>query len=132
MKLATIGDGVDVCESLIANAGRGLFATRSFKKNQLITTYDGQVITMKEARTRSRQTHLASREGIVIDGITVPAKGCGGGSFANGEPLLKHSNAKIVAILGILALKSTRAIEPWEEIVVHYGRRGFRIACGTL
>ena len=126
----TIGKTVYVCESRIPNAGLGLFATQFFAKNAVITSYDGESITYAEARKRSVQTHMASREGVIIDGLKVPREKVGGGSFANGSPLVKHANATIVAQLGKLMLRASRNIVRDEEIIVHYGRRGFKVACG--
>lgn len=126
----TIGESVSVSKSLLPGAGLGLFAAQAFKKNTYITMYSGESITFAEARKRRVQTHMATREGVIIDGVRKPIEGIGGGSFANGSPLFKNSNAKIVGQLGNLIVRSTRSIESGEEIIIHYGRRGFQIACG--
>lgn len=96
----TIGNGVNVLPSTIKNAGNGLFALRFFRKNEFITLYDGEHMTRKEAWARESLTHMASREGIIVDGLKVPVQGRGGGSFANGCVTRKQSNAEIVANLG--------------------------------
>lgn len=126
----TIGDTVYVSDSRIPNAGLGLFAMKPFAKNAVITSYDGESITYKEARNRPVQTHMASREGIFIDGLKIPREKAGGGSFANGSVLRKHANATIVAQLGNLMVRADRNIAHDEEIIIHYGRRGFEVACG--
>lgn len=126
--LCTIDDGIYVKESDILNAGYGLFAAQFFDKNTYITLYDGENITRKEAWNRQRLSHMASREGIFVDGLKSPVKGRGGGSFSNGAYLKKHANAEIVAWLGYLIIKSTKQIMKDEEIIVFYGRRGFQIS----
>lgn len=126
--LSTIANGVYVAKSCIECAGNGLFASKSFKRGEYITLYDGETLTKQEACKRSCLTHMAGREGIVVDGLKQPIIGRGGGSFANGSPLLCHANAHIVAWLGYLVLRAKTDIEPHSEIVVHYGRRGFKLA----
>ena len=127
---ATVGSGVTVHESNIANAGLGLFAMRLFVKNAIITEYAGTNVSRQEAFKLPSYTHLASRNGTIIDGIRTPQNGVGGGSFANGAPLLKHSNAVLVDKDDKIFVKAIREIAIGQEIIVHYGRRGFVIACG--
>ena len=128
--LATVGHGVEVALSTIPNAGRGLFASEAFGRGAYITLYDGETITRKEALKR-RLTHMAGREGVVVDGLKEPIRGRGGGSFANGTALTRDANASIVAWLGLLVLRARRDIAAGEEILVSYGRRGFAIAVGV-
>ena len=122
--LATINNGVLILPSLIPDAGMGLFAQRTFRKGEYITLYDGEVVTRDEANRR-RHTHMAAREGIIVDGLKTQIEGRGGGSFANGTRLEKESNASIVCQLANLIIKAKRDIESGEEIIVCYGRRGF-------
>lgn len=128
--MTTIENGLIVKNSLIPSAGLGLFATRIFKRREHLTQYDGETLTRQEARNRPLQTHMASRDGVTIDGLKVPIATLGGGSFANGSPLARKSNAKIVAKLGTLQVYCTKDILPGDEVIIHYGRRGFEIACG--
>ena len=128
--MTSVENGLIVKKSLIPNGGLGLFATRTFKRREHLTQYDGETLTRQEARKRPLQTHMASREGIIIDGLKVPAATSGGGSFANGSPLARESNAKIVADLGTLHVYCTKDILTGDEVIIHYGRRGFEVACG--
>jgi SET domain-containing protein len=122
---ATIDDGVLISPSLIPNAGMGLFAQRAFRKGEYITLYDGEVLTREEANKRPCHTHMAAREGTIVDGLKTPVRGKGGGSFANGTLFEKESNAIIVCQLASLFVKAKRNIKSGEEILVCYGRRGF-------
>jgi len=87
---ATIGFGVEVRTSRIAKAGLGLFATREFVRNDLVTEYDGVIITHADAK-RLRAENLSSHIRVLssmhacIDGRNVQPneKGRGGASFAN-------------------------------------------------
>jgi hypothetical protein len=130
-KLATIDNGVRVAPSRIPEAGNGLFAAATFSRNSYITLYDGETLTAKEAWSRPLLTHMAGREGVVVDGIKRPISGRGGGSFANASRLSRDANAEIVAWLGLLVLRAKRTILDGEEIFVHYGRRGFALAMPT-
>ena len=127
--LSTIDNGIVVKPSNIENAGMGLFAQRDFKRGEYITLYDGEIVTRKEAWTRQALTHMASREGIVVDGLKVPLVGRGGGSFANSALSSGCANAEIVANLGRLIVRAKKDIAFDDEILVFYGRRGFTIAC---
>ena len=128
--LSTVENGVYVANSRIECAGNGLFASKYFKRGEYITLYDGETLTKKQAWKRPCLTHMAGREGVIVDGLKQPIVGRGGGSFANGSQLYHDSNAKIVAWLGYLVLRAKTNIEPDNEIIVHYGRRGFLLAMG--
>ena len=90
---ATIKNGVDVKESLLEDAGRGLFAQRKFVRRDLITKYAGKKLKDKFAAARCYpQTHIVhvspTSKGqldndVYIDGDREPVEGSGGGSFAN-------------------------------------------------
>lgn len=125
---ASIDDGVMTSASRIPGAGLGLYAERPFVRGEYVTLYEGELISRAEAEARPCRTHIAAREGVIVDGIKSPARGRGGGSFANGSRLEKEANASIVARLGLLYLRAKRRIEPGEEIIACYGRRGFELA----
>lgn len=127
--VAVIGNGVHVSASGIPDAGFGLFASRRFKRGEWITLYDGEVVTRKEAWRRDVRSHIASRDGTIVDGIKTPRVGRGGGSFANCSLNAKSANAVICAWLGLLFVKAVCAIETNQEITVYYGRRGLALSC---
>lgn len=129
--LCTINDGVYVKPSDIKDAGYGLFAGKNFTSKAYITLYDGDILSRKEAWCRSKLSHMASREGIFVDGLKVPEIGRGGGSFANSASFQKYANAEIVCWLGFLVIRSRKPIRQDEEILVFYGRRGFQLSCST-
>lgn len=134
----TIGHGIEILPSKIPKAGLGLFATRAFKKNEIITFYDGPIIEYKEAlRRRELKTdsHLRTLNVFCtcIDGITVPKKGLGGASFANdAKGILKMkgvvNNSKLVSKTHpttqttMVVLKALAPIQPKQEIFASYGR----------
>lgn len=126
--LSTINDGVHVSESRIEGAGNGLFASKWYKRGDYITQYDGEIVTKKEALLRPCLTHMAGREGVIVDGLKDPILGRGGGSFANGSRLSRGANAEIVSCLGYLVVRAKEDIPSGSEIIVCYGRRGFDLA----
>tara|TARA_B110000046_G_C12988176_1_gene396639 strand:+ start:1059 stop:1718 length:660 start_codon:yes stop_codon:yes gene_type:complete len=127
--VARVGGGVWVQASTLPGAGNGLFAGRPFKSSEYITLYDGETLTRTEAWSRPTLSHMASREGVIVDGLSTPLVGRGGGSFSNSARCDKEANASIVAVLGELFLRARRAIGENEEILVYYGRRGFALSC---
>jgi hypothetical protein len=100
---STIGNGVFVADSKLRDAGRGLFADKDFRKNDLITEYGGEVIGADEAKRRRAKgvaSHISSLVPmhVCIDGRHVSAvkQGEGGASFIN-DSLGKHPyNCKFV------------------------------------
>lgn len=139
-KAATIGDGVVVEPSEIPGGGNGLFATRFYKKGQLITGVDGTLISHKEAddlKAKGQHTHIRTliRQHLCVDGLKKwPApEGRGGGTYANDGRDEYDNNAefKIVTILDgtlpLCFLKATQDIEDGEEIMVSYGRQYWQI-----
>jgi hypothetical protein len=103
-----IGDGIDVRPSnLISDEGddpgNGLFATMAFRQGDMITTYDGEVISSTVAKTLDansrpvrQQTHMKSIDRYsVIDGIKQIVPGRGGGSFINDPQRRELYNAKM-------------------------------------
>ena len=142
--VASIGYGIQVKPSTIPNAGLGLFATKNFKKNELITEYDGRIIDNETAKEVQRTNLLASFHFVgltlghsVIDGIKIPILGRGGASFANDSMNHPPYNAKFFRTnilmsdlpdqrtgnleLTRLFLKALRNIAKGEEIFVDYG-----------
>lgn len=133
---ATIGNGVWVDDSKLPNAGLGLFATKRFRKNSLVTALDGEVryisdlpigMSMSHARTLTHET--------AVIGNKHPFPGIGGGHFANDANGSKNqtgprvrNNAKIInkryygGVFVVSFIQALRDIEPGEEILVSYGR----------
>lgn len=129
--LAVIGTGLQVQPSFIA--GLGLFATRPFYRREFITTYAGSRISRQTAVDRRQQkgqqavTHVIScgyATGECIDGLRVPRKGAGGGSFANdGGHSGFVNNARFVwRNDGEVWLQATEDIAAGKEILASYGR----------
>lgn len=127
-ELSTVGKGVYVKESTLLNAGLGLFAEKDFHKGDWITIYDGQNITRENAKKILLPSHVAARDGVLVDGLKEPIIGRGGGSFSNSSTLKKYSNAEIEAWLGVLLIRATMLIPKNSEIFVYYGKRGFLLS----
>lgn len=71
--ITALGNGLEIAPSLIPNAGRGVYATKHFKKNAWITEYSGEIITRDTAeRRRFDNKHYYIRTvdfQTLIDGI---------------------------------------------------------------
>eukprot|EP01066_Platyproteum_vivax_P014955 Platyproteum_vivax@DN6667_c0_g1_i4.p1 len=126
-KLATVGDGIEVKLSNLPGAGEGLFATRRFKDNELITVYEGFLIlrSMKDAlREEVHQSHaLTVRTGVnMVDGHAHPPFGSHAGSCCNDGGWADLNNVEMVFPPNLQkgVLKALRAIEAGEEIFYGY------------
>lgn len=116
-KLSTIDNGVVVGPS---QWGKGLFAQRSFAKNQFITEYVGKIISHDKAtelRATREDTHVRKllTQFAHIDGLKVPVATVGGGSFSNHD---RKGNAKLICKDGNMiptSIKSSSLIAPRVE-----------------
>ena len=149
-----IGDGINVRSSNLKRVkggeepGNGLFATMAFSKGDVITTYEGEVISSTVAKAVDAngrpvrpQTHMKSIDHhAVIDGIKHAKRGHGGGSFINDPQRSELYNARMVTVdcveihgrkkgipIGVYIV-ATRSINKGEEIYVSYGKKGFQYA----
>lgn len=134
-KYASIDNGVHVKGSdLGPGAGLGLFASRAFKKGELITWYDGDVrpVMWAVAAKPEELTHVRSlmMQEAVIDGLKKPLCCCGGASFANDARTTAAQSAKYfvkdVGAFPCIVLKALRPIAAGEEILVSYGKQYWR------
>jgi hypothetical protein len=133
-KFYTIGNGLEVKKSQIEGAGNGLYATRPFKKGEVITGYAGKEISYDEAARRIAANPLAfshmrtvERQHTLIYGKKKPRDGIYGGSFANDARNTQfHNNAKFFEKWDhklakyITVMKAEEDIEPQQEIFVGY------------
>ena len=137
---ATLNHGLELRQTTITTDNdpnnRGLFTTRKFSKNDDITTYTGQRISLSEAMTlrQNRQdSHIASlNQHEKINGDRNPKTGDGIAQFANdgssmhGRP--SRVNAKLFSVYDHktatynIVMRARRDIEPNEEVLISYGR----------
>lgn len=135
---AVVGDGVVVEPSRLsaAGVGNGLFASRAFEKDDLVTCYEGPTIEHARAKSFSvtRASHVLTLRSLrtAIDGLRVPVEGRGGGSFANDGRGERRPNAVFETFLrgrdlGVeedaVYLRALRRIRPGDEVLVSYGTR---------
>lgn len=85
----------------VAGGGLGLYTSRPYKRNELITEYAGPLISFEEAIVR-RHLNLHSHIRALnlnfqsIDGLRSPVMGQGGASFANDARSSLYNNAVFV------------------------------------
>jgi hypothetical protein len=120
-KGATVGFGVSVVPQL--GMGLGLVACRAFEKNELITQYEGVIISRKVADAPNfNASHVYSFGKLCIDGYKdrEEAKGFGGASFVNhgghkANARYDHDN------MGNVFVVATQTIHKGEFIMTDYG-----------
>eukprot|EP01055_Gregarina_sp_Pseudo9_P001101 Gregarina_sp_Pseudo_9__1100@NODE_1717_length_1371_cov_29_033033_g1591_i0_p1_GENE_NODE_1717_length_1371_cov_29_033033_g1591_i0NODE_1717_length_1371_cov_29_033033_g1591_i0_p1_ORF_typecomplete_len435_score63_22SET/PF00856_28/1_4e03SET/PF00856_28/6_6e15_NODE_1717_length_1371_cov_29_033033_g1591_i0311335 len=131
-RVATLNYGVEVRDSTIPSAGRGLFASRDFKKGELVTEYVGEIITRDEARRRLRRGMFHYLGTLVtgmyeIDGIKEPQEGVGAASFINharrphANCVWAHAEDKRACFRRMFA-KACRNVAAGEELFLDYGK----------
>lgn len=135
---ALVGQGVEVRRSGLPDAGNGLFATRDFRRHELVTEYQGVELpasSIRELVTEqgwARASHTISLRGpTVLDGLKDPkaAVGRGGASFANDARCPALTNAafswraasRSEPHKSRVFLRAKRDIAAGEEIFVSYG-----------
>jgi SET domain-containing protein len=109
-------------QSLIPNAGLGLFTLQDIKKGQVISAYYGEKITYSELSKRFNDgkgryaVAINSRYCIDAENSSCPAR------FANDAKGSKFkNNCQFVTNKGAVALYSTKNIKQGEELLVRYG-----------
>jgi hypothetical protein len=128
--------GLAVRQSTIQGAGKGLFATRVFKKGSTIGTYAGELLSTQEHNRRygeSDQDHAPYSLRTSNSAGRVVSAECLRGimSITNGTRYIREANARFVDRLrpdGTVHVEATRRIGPDTEVLVHYGRGYFDTA----
>jgi hypothetical protein len=128
-----LGRGLDVRISRIPGAGRGVFTTRVFEKNEAITLYCGHLfgeLQRKWMQSGSTGTHCKplTQKLTYLDGVKTVLKGMHVGQLVNHSDTLANSKFVTIDLLPftgerVIALKAIRAIQCGEEIYVQYGSR---------
>jgi hypothetical protein len=127
------GVGLEVKNSNIPNAGKGLFAAREFKKDSVIGVYAGEVLTLAQHSARhGANKHDHGPYSIQVGNRVVDAA-CRRGlmSLANGSKSIARANARFVDNIrpsGGINVKATKRIRVGQEIIVYYGADYFKSA----
>jgi hypothetical protein len=131
------GDGIEIKSSKLRLGGAGLFlCDRPAKAGELITTYDGKLVSKDEAKKLDKDslTHARSIRnssvGLVVLGFQASADGipqipdgriAGGGSFANHWPARKNAEFFDDAKKPHVMLRAVKDIAVGEEVFLDYG-----------
>jgi hypothetical protein len=125
----TYNHHLKIKESLIVDAGKGLFAIDPtsadarvifFKKKETICSYKGELIDHDELIKRYHDKTPPYVIGVSADSYEDGSKIRGIGSLANTNP--GHQNATISIYAGRASLKATKNIKNGKEIFLSYGR----------
>ena len=131
-------EGLQVKRSLIANSGKGLFATKIFRKNDLIGTgYRGELISRAQLNNRYGQQQNANAPYAlsVRNSQQIVDSACERGilSVANTKTVRSQCNAKYSQHIksdGTVNVRATKRIRPGDEIYIWYGA-GFTQTMGN-
>jgi uncharacterized protein len=124
---ANESDYLYVSESQIPNAGKGLFTAIPILKNEIISLYEGEIISNKEALRRAKkglaQYFIDMQDGNILDSMNVECFA----KYANDANGYVKSNFKVNSIIAFdendnICLKAKRNIESGEEIFCSYGK----------
>jgi hypothetical protein len=108
---------VAVKKSSIPNAGLGLFATKEFKRGELIVPYTGVLVATKKVDDSDKYLlQLTSKTSITAQDPAVS----GVGRFCNTGG--KRNNARFSVTARSASIKATKKILAGAEILVPYGR----------
>lgn len=132
-KVPALGSGVDVRISRIKDAGRGVYATRVFVQNELVTLYCGHLfgeVHRKWMQIEGLGTHSKplTQKLAYLDGVKTVFKGMHVGQLVNHSDSLANCSFVTVDIIPytgerVIALRATRMIHTGEEIYVQYGTK---------
>jgi hypothetical protein len=133
-KIAVLGDGIELRRSRIDGGGRGLYATRNFEANEVLTLYLGhlfgerQRVHMQEAGVGTHCKPLQLKHSY-LDGVKNAFIGMSAAQLVNHgtKPTINCDWIYLDVHPGsgekVLALRATRYIFPGEELYVNYGSK---------
>ena len=122
--------GLKVKQSTIPNAGKGLFATKDFKKNKVISSYGGNIISKAELDRRygggnndNAPYSLSARNAPnrILDSACRRSLM----SLANSKRQTNRNNAKFSERLkgdGTINVRTTKRVRVGDEIFIDYGK----------
>lgn len=125
IKKSSLPDIWNETTSTMISAGNGLFAYKSFQKNDFITQYAGQKLNTRPEDMSYVYGCPTTWKYKMIDGLRKPVVGQGVGSFAN-RASEKHKafvNARFYPcnVTQTVWLKATKLIHAGDEIFIRYG-----------
>ncbi|POM73048.1 Hypothetical protein PHPALM_10140 [Phytophthora palmivora] len=116
-------DGLEVRDSKIPGAGKGLFATKHYARGSTICEYSGVVLPNEAALKLKDKSYLMKLgNGVYVDALHCPdvlaryindCRGHRGGFNVHFQKRPEDGKADVVAM---------RDIQPGEELYVNYGR----------
>jgi hypothetical protein len=133
-KIPVLGNGIELRESRISGAGRGLYTTRDFKLNEIITFYVGHLFSEKE-RIHMQQAGLGTHckplqlKHTYLDGVKIAFKGMGAAQLVNhGSKTTVNCDWIYLDVhpgsgSKVIALRATRDVVQGEELYVNYGTK---------
>lgn len=133
-KIAVLGGGIELRRSRIKGGGRGLYVTRNFEANEVLTLYLGhlfgerQRVHMQEAGVGTHCKPLQLKHSY-LDGVKKAFIGMSAAQLVNHGTKSTINCDWIYLDVNpgsgkkVLALRATRYIFPGEELYVNYGSK---------
>lgn len=124
---ANESDYLYISDSQIPNAGKGLFTAIPILKNEIISRFEGEIISNKEALRRAKkgqaQYFIDMRDGNILDSMNVECFA----KYANDAKGYVKSNFKLNSLITFddddnICLIAKRDIETGEEVFCGYGK----------
>jgi len=131
-KVSVLGRGIELQESRILGGGRGIYVTRGFALNELITLYVGHIfgerqrLHMQESGIGTHCKPLQVKHSY-LDGVKVAFKGMSAAQLVNqgSKTTINCDWAYLDIYPGtgqrVIGIRATRKIFPGEELYVNYG-----------
>jgi hypothetical protein len=133
-RIPVVGKGIELRMSRVPDGGRGVFATRDFAPNELVTLYFGHRFGeahRKHIQQNNRGTHVKPLQfkHEYLDGIKIALGGMHAGQLLN-QGSFSYQNCDWVLIdvrpssgERLLGIRAIRRIFPGEELYVSYGKK---------
>jgi hypothetical protein len=121
--------GLEVKDSTIPNAGKGLFAVRGFRKNDKITEYTGIVLTKSQIdQLYGKLDQDLSPYAVQISEDLFMDSSCARSIAAFANDSKSHNNAKLSTnrLTNRVFLRAIKNINPQDEIFTSYGENYFQ------
>lgn len=131
--IPVIGSGIELRVSRIPNSGRGVFASRDFQKDEIVTLYFGHLFGESERagmQSLGKGTHCKPLQfkHSYLDGVKTAFVGMHAGQLLN-QGDKNTCNCEWIMLEAKsasnrhLAIRATRYIFPGEELYISYGRK---------
>ena len=106
------------------NLGKGLYAEKDYEAGELVTTYEGNVLSPEDVRKMDTSYMYKPKQGLIIDGKF--NFGSSKGRYINCAPKGEENNVTWGKLIGNkVNIRAKRKIMKAEEFYINYGSQYF-------